>query len=289
MIRKIVLLMLVFVLSTQGASATTGTIYNYWDDLGDNYGIGSYVSFCVINENGALPQQYWYQVRMVTMGGTESKGFGIAGNTSNGTVYCGGGISDYTQYFETAKPKCGTNAACNTNNPTLIYLTASTEASNIASGESCTGIGSYTYYVDGVEAYTDSIDGNYSFNIFDGIDYQINYADGNISEWHNFTASGDDTWQTCTDDYIFSNFNILYNKLWPGDQSLITVDITHDLVPITDATVTIEGTDYAMNYGGGNEWWYIWTAPQIPPCDRCYKAVTQKRFRVENVYAGVFS
>lgn len=76
----------------------------------------------------------------------------------------------------------------------------STESPNIAQGSSCDGLGTFDIFMNGSFVYTDEDDGNYSFSIFDGVEYNIEYKKGNISEWHNFTASGNDDWSPiCTE------------------------------------------------------------------------------------------
>ena len=85
-------------------------------------------------------------------------------------------------------------------------ITVSTVPFGTASGGSCTGTGVYDVYTDWNYTYTDSDDGNYSFPIADGIPYQIHYTSGNISEWHNFTATAsDETWNpSCPGTYTVS-------------------------------------------------------------------------------------
>lgn len=95
-------------------------------------------------------------------------------------------------------------AAKNYKYPTLLAkssstISYSTEPLYTASGEACAG-GSFTYYADNV--YIDSTTDNYSFSIADGVEYQI-YHD-TADEWHNFTATGNNTWVSCPGAYTVS-------------------------------------------------------------------------------------
>ena len=155
----------------------------------------------------------------------------------------------------------------------LFYITPP----NVAIGESCDGGGTFTYYSNGTYLGTDTNDGNYSFYIFDDEFYQIHFTDGNISEWHNFTASGDEEWNptdTCNDaDFNFTNLS--YTS--PVKQyltSTVTVDINDTDGTISSAIARIDGSNYSMQFIGGEKWRYLFTGTNII-----------KNYYITNIYA----
>lgn len=128
----------------------------------------------------------------------------------------------------------------------VVVLT--TESPQTAAGSSCTGTGAFDIYTNGSYTYTDSDDGNYSFTIFDGIEYQIYFAETAV--WHNFTASGsDETWNPCPAEYSVSGRVI--GPDGEGTNNLQMFLLNYDVVgPYTtqDETYTDSKGNYSFPY-----------------------------------------
>ena len=146
---------------------------------------------------------------------------------------------------------------------------------NVASGESCDSLAMFDVYINDTYAFTDYEDGNYSFSIADGIAYKIYH---NVSdEWHNFTASGDEEWNPtdiCNNaDFNFANLS--YTS--PVKQYLtsnVTVDINDTDGTISSAIARIDGSNYSMQFIGGEKWRYLFTGTNII-----------KNYYITNIYA----
>lgn len=160
---------------------------------------------------------------------------------------------------------------------TIANIVISFTPINTASGESCDRGGTFDIYTNGTYTYTDNEDGNYSFSITDGINYQINFINDNISEWHNFTASGDETWNptdTCNNaDFNFTNLTYI-SPVKQYITSTVTVDINDTDGTIASAIARIDGSNYSMQFIGGEKWRYLFTGTTII-----------KNYYITNIYA----
>ena len=266
MIRKILLLMLVLGCMVQGVGAVVYTLevndtvpkdvftlsvplsYNYYYSYGALAEAG-----CLISIGYSVGTPSW----IVLNSFINSSGSGILPSNAYEIIIhagdCGGGLSSSG------------------------ILSVSLEAPNIASGESCDGVGTFTYYQNDTWLGVDSVDGNYSFSIFDDVNYSINYVDGNISEWHNFTASGDEEWNptdTCNNaDFNFTNLSYT-SPVKQYITSTVTVDINDTDGTISSAIARIDGSNYSMQFIGGEKWRYLFTGTNII-----------KNYYITNIYA----
>lgn len=228
MIRKIILMLLIFGVVVQGASAEiwmvssdmAGGLFNgtmgvtdldtvtipieYINTPGYVYMIagGTCISGCFYDEASQLAEIVLTGV-VTNTAPTSSKAVNLR-TPSTGkisfnnaiTINSGGSLSVLTSRV-IRSATAGLHVEMSRSGSTVIV---STESPNIAQGASCDGLGSYDIYMNGSFVYTDADDGNYSFSIFDGVEYNIEYKKGNISEWHNFTASENDDWSPiCTE------------------------------------------------------------------------------------------
>ena len=157
-----------------------------------------------------------------------------------------------------------------------IYVFSGTNTYT-ASGESCDREGAFSIYIDNNYSFIDNEDGNYSFTIIENVNYSIHFTNSNISEWHNFTASDDETWNppnTCNNaDFNFTNLS--YTS--PVKQyltSTVTVDINDTDGTISSAIARIDGSNYSMQFIGGEKWRYLFTGTNII-----------KNYYITNIYA----
>ena len=202
MIRKIILLLLVLGICLQGVNAYSTEI------IGDSYRLtvdssdpGGWYCYNPV-EIGAFPGVYY---SVAANGDTGSLKFFISEST------CGDGGIALTDFIADSSGESGYVVPADHNLMAISKTGSSNQAGvfimsasvpDTISGISCDGEGVFDFYMNGSLIDSDSTDGNYSFIIWDDIDYQIHFTDTDISEWHNFTASGDETWNptcyTCT-------------------------------------------------------------------------------------------
>lgn len=194
-VRRMVMVMLLLGVLVQGATAyTTSNVSGvYTMTIGSSDPLGTYYY--------NLPISVFYYSCSIT-GATGMYTYAGTGDTYRCTAYDGnsdsnsgaiGGGGDSKLKIRPAGPGLSSG-----------FVTASADPPNTASGESCTGTGTFTYYQNNVLINYDAVGGAYSFSIFDGIEYQIYYDE--TDEWHNFTATAsDETWNpSCPGTYTVS-------------------------------------------------------------------------------------
>lgn len=212
-VRRLIMVMLVLVYVVQGVSATSGII---------DADCPAYTNAVAVNNYVDVPSGVYYYTAFTEVYSLAEWGSTAVASSDDTTTLSSTSDGSFSDYVD---PEYGSSEASGTITTSRFRVTCDQSMYNqfaptyayssitytdilplTASGSSCLGVGVFDIYIDGVYNFTDSQDGNYSFFIVEGVDYQIKYTNNNESEWHNFTASSSyETWDpSCPGTYTVS-------------------------------------------------------------------------------------